>query len=191
MNIAIEKGTARGNSLRSDTGANPSRRALTVPPAASARPLATAITLDAPLIGVESARLALRCGEDDVLEWILSGDLEWAFDLRRKGARRACCRILTESVIRKQQRGGRLTPRERKAQKTHPFEEIFDSLFTVRRPVLYSSELARAWNCGTSHIHNLIADGLLPIVRKYYAPRESYQFPRQEVFAFMQSRRMK
>jgi hypothetical protein len=162
-----------------------------VSPAPPGRPLLTALTLDAPLIGVESARLALRCGEDDILEWILSGDLEWAFDIRRAGARRACCRILTESVIRKQQRQGRLTPRERKVQESHSFEEIFDGLFKQRHPVLFSRELARVWNCGTSHIHNLIDDGLLPIVEKYYAPREGFQFPRQKIFAFMQSRRMK
>jgi hypothetical protein len=160
-------------------------------PPSPGRALLTAVTLEAPLIGVESARLALRCGEDDILEWILSGDLAWAFDIRRAGARRACWRILTESVARKQQREGRLSPREREAQKSHPFQEIFDGLFKHRRPILFSSELSRVWNCGTSHIHNLIQDGLLPTVEKKYAPREGFQLPRKKVFAFMQSRRMK
>jgi len=153
--------------------------------------LLTAVTLEAPLIGVDSARLALRCGEDDILEWILSGDLEWAFDIRRLRARRACCRILTESVVLKQHREGRLTPREREAQRDHPFLEVFDAMFKHHRPFLLSSELARVWNCGASHIHNLTRDGLLSAVEKHHALRPVFHFPRENVFAFMQSRRMK
>jgi hypothetical protein len=166
------------------------------PPAVAPRPpraqaLLTCITLEAPLLGVESARLALRCGEDDIMAWIMGGELEWAFDIRRAGARRPCCRILTESVVRQQRREGRLTPREKETQRGHSFPEIFDGIFPHRRSLLFSSELCRVWNCGASHVHNLIQDGLLPPVEKRYAACEAFQFPREKIFAFMQSRRMK
>jgi hypothetical protein len=151
----------------------------------------TTVTLEAPLLGVESARLALRCGEDDIMEWILSGDLAWAFDIRRLRARRPCLRILTESVAARQQSGGRLPARERETRRNRPFRGIFDAIFRHRRPVLTSTELARVWNCGASHIHNLIQDGLLRPLEKKYVPREVFQFPREAVFDFMQTRRMK
>jgi hypothetical protein len=155
------------------------------------RMLLTSITLEAPLLSVEFARLALRCRESDILDWIRSGDLEWAFDLRSDLSRRSYIRILTESVVLMQQRNRLLTLRERKAQRDHPFEVIFDPMFQHHKPFLLSTELARVWNCGTSHIHNLIQDGLLPVVRKPYALREAFQIPRQRAAEFMKSRRIK
>ena len=72
----------------------PAAPAAAAPPT-SGRELISSITLRAPLLGVGPARLALRCGEGQLMDWILSGDLEWAFDLRRAGARRlAACAFL-------------------------------------------------------------------------------------------------
>jgi hypothetical protein len=159
-----------------------------VPPAR--RTLLTTLTLKAPMIGMESARLALGRGEDDILAWIQSGDLEWAFDFRRVRARRAYCRILTESVVRLQRRVGRPAPLELAARKDTPFEAVFNLIFQHRRPVLAGGELSRVWNCGASHIHNLVRDGALAAVEKDYT-REGFQFSREKVFKFMQSRRMK
>ena len=153
--------------------------------------LPASITLEAPLLSVEFARLALRCHESDILDWIRSGDLEWAFDLRSGQSRRSYIRILTDSVVRLQQRNRLLTLRERKAQRDHPFEVIFDPMFQHHRPFLLSTELARVWNCGASHIHNLIQDGLLPVVRRPYTLREAFQIPRQRAAEFMKSRRIK
>jgi hypothetical protein len=160
-------------------------------PPAQGRILVNALTLEAPMIGVESARLALRCDEAAIMGWILSGDIEWAFDLGRLNSKRWYLRILTESVVVKQQRAGHITARERSAQRGHPFQEIFDSLFPHLRPVLHSSELARVWGCGTSHIHNLVQDGLLSTVEKTAPRREGFQIPRENVFQFMAAGRIR
>jgi len=157
---------------------------------AGRRTLLTTLTLKAPLIGLESARLALGCGEDDILSWITTCVLQWAFDFRRARARRAYCRILTESVVRMQRRVEPLSPIELAAQKDNPFEGIFDGMFPQERPFLLSSELCRVWNCGASHVHNLVQDGLLGAVEKYYV-RDVIQISREKVSQFMQSRRMK
>ncbi len=160
------------------------------PPPPAGRELLSSITLQAPLLGVAPALLALRCGERQLMEWILSGDLEWAFDLRRAGARRCCLRVLTESIVRLQQRSRLLTPREKAAQQLHPLETVFDPMFHHRRPYLFSTELARVWACSPNHIHNLVEDGLLGLVDKHYVPREAVQISRQTAFYFMQSRRI-
>jgi len=152
--------------------------------------LISSITLQAPLLGAEPARLALRCGEDQLMDWILSGDLEWAFDLRRAGARRSCLRILTESIVLLQQRNRLLTPREKAAQRLHPLEKVFDSMFHHPRPFLFSTELARVWACSPHHVHNLVQDGLLGRVDKKYFPREAARISRQTAFHFMQTRRI-
>jgi hypothetical protein len=161
------------------------------PPAPQAgRELISSITLRAPLLGVAAARLALRCGEGQLMDWILSGDLEWAFDLRRAGARRSCLRILTESIVRLQQRNRPLTPREKAARRLHPLESVFDAMFHHHKSYFLSTELARVWACSPHHIHNLIQDGLLGLVDRDYVPREAVRISRQTAFHFMQSRRM-
>ena len=160
------------------------------PPPSAGRELLSSITLQAPLLGLAAARLALRCDERQLLDWILGGDLEWAFDLRRAGARRACLRILTESIIRLQQRNRLLTPREKAAQQLHPFQGVFDAMFHHHKPFLLSTELARVWACSPKHIHNLAGDGLLGLVARDYLPCEAVQISRQTAFDFMQNRRI-
>ena len=171
--------------------AHPPAPAPSSAPAPSAgRELLSSITLQAPLLGAAPACLALRCGEDQLMDWILGGDLEWAFDFRRPGARRACLRILTESIIRLQQRHRLLTPREKAAQRLHPFQDVFDPMFRHHKPFLFSTELARIWACSPNHIHNLVQDGLLGLVEKDYLPCKAVQIPRQTAFHFMQTRRI-
>ena len=150
----------------------------------------SSITLQAPLLDAGPACLALRCSERHLMQWVLSGDLEWAFDLRRAGARRCCLRILTESINLLRQRNRPLTPRERAAQRLHSFQKVFDSMFPRQKPFLFSTELARVWACGTSHIHNLAADGLLGLVEKDYVPREAVQICRETALHFMETRRI-
>jgi hypothetical protein len=89
-----------------------------------------------------------------------------------------------------QGRARRLTARARAAQSCHRFQAVFDGVFPHHRPLLASTELARMWNCGVSHIHNLIQDGLLPAGEKDYQ-REVFKIPREKVFEFMKNRRMK
>ncbi len=168
----------------------PALAPLAGPLPATGRELLSSITLQAPLLDVGSAGLALRCSQRHLMQWILGGDLEWAFDLRRAGARRCCLRILTESIIRLQQRQHPLTPRERAAQRLHLFQKVFDPMFPQHKPFLFSTELARVWACGTTHIHNLAEDGLLGLVDRDHVPRAAVQISRETAFLFMQSRRI-
>jgi len=167
--------------------------ALTAPPpplASAGRELLSSITLQAPLLDVAAACLALRCTERHLMDWVLGGDLEWTFDLRRAGARRSCLRILTESIVRLRQRHRPLTPGERAAQRLHPFHKVFDPMFPHRKPFLLSTELTRVWACSSGHVHHLVQDGLLRLVDKHYEPCEALQIRRETVFDFMQSRRI-
>jgi hypothetical protein len=169
----------------------PSAHAPAAAPQPAAEPAqASAITLQAPLVGVEAARLALRCGERHLMAWIHSGDLEWAFDFRRDGARRSCLRILTRSMVAFQQRNRPITPREMAAQRLHPLQDEFDRIFPHHRPVLVSTELARVWACSPEHVHNLIEDGLMGLADGGPGSRNVAQVTRQSVLQFMQTRRI-
>ncbi len=163
---------------------------LAVPLPSAGRELLCSITLQAPLLDVAAAGLALRCTERRLMEWVFSGDLEWTFDLRRAGARRSCLRVLTESIVKFRQRNRALTPTERTAQRLHPFGKVFDPMFPHHRPFLLSTELTRVWRCSSSHIHNLVQDGNLRLVDRHHEAREAVQIRRETVFEFMQSRRI-
>jgi len=160
------------------------------PFASAGRDLLCSITLQAPLLDVAAACLALRCTERRLMEWVFSGDLEWTFDLRRAEARRSCLRVLTESIVRFRQRNRALTSSERTAQRLHALGKVFDPMFPHRRPFVLSTELTRVWACSSSHIHNLVQDGLLGLVDRHYQAREAVQIRRETVFDFMQSRRI-
>ena len=160
-------------------------------PAPSAGPESRAsITLQTPMLDPASARLVLRCSYRHLAQWIVSGELEWVFDLRRTGASRAFTRILAESIFRLQQRGHPLTPRQIAAQRQHPFQQVFDSLFPHHKPHLTSIELTRGWACSVMHIHHLLEDGLLGLADKDRLPHGAMQISRESVFHFMQTRRI-
>jgi hypothetical protein len=158
-------------------------------PAAEPAP-SSAITLQAPLVGAEAARLALRCGERQLMAWVHSGDLEWAFDFRRDGARRACVRILTRSMTALLQRNRPITPREKAAQRLRPLQGEFDQMFQHHKPFLISTELARVWACSPEHVHNLIEDGLLGLAEQCSGACKAVQMARQSILQFMQTRRI-
>ena len=136
------------------------------------------------------ARLVLRCSYRHLAQWIVSGELEWVFDLRQAGASRAFTRILAESIFRLQQRGHPLTPRQIAAQRLHPFQQVFDPLFPRPKPFLTSIELARGWACSVMHVHHLLRDGLLGLADQDRLPHGAMQISRESVFHFMQTRRI-
>jgi hypothetical protein len=161
--------------------------------AAPAAPLVTAITLDAPLLGIESARLALRCTENRLLTLIAAGEIEWAFDLRGKESSRACIRVFTQSVVKLQQarKPSNLRRNWRVWLSGIPaFDDVFSSIFRHNRPFIRGAELARQWGCGCSHITNLIDLNLLELLEDPQSTNQSRLLSRTSVARFMQQRRI-
>ena len=125
------------------------------------------------------------------MDWVLGGDLEWTFDLRRAGARRSCLRILTESIVRLRQRHRPLTPARKSRPAPPPFPARSSTPCSLTAnpfcsaPNWPGSGLAAPATSTTSS-----QDGLLGLVDKHYEPCEAVQIRRETVFDFMQSRRI-
>ena len=150
-----------------------------------------AVTVEAPLLGIDLARLALKCDEDDVMKRIASGDLEWAFDLRNRTSNRAFIRIWTDSVALAQQRPYRLTAEEKLRKAETHFGEVFDTIFRHHKAVLLSTDIMRVWNCSSAHVLRLVEDGQLEMLKKDYGKNEALHIPRASVAKFMAGRRIK
>lgn len=118
------------------------------------------VEITVPFLTVAGVRAVLGSDEDDILKLISARHLRWAFDLRGLGAVRASVRIFAPCVHEYQAR-----------QQGHPLppcatslEQVFDSIFPHKRPTLRATELKARWNASSTHLHNLIAAGLLTAV---------------------------
>ena len=140
-----------------------------------------------PLMDVAAARLFLDQDEDYVLSAIDSGLLPWAWDLRGLNAGRSEIRLWAPCVIElaKALRENAIPkPDER------PHSLVFSSLWKHTRPVLMSTEVFRVWNCGSSHVHNLIGAKLLTPTRTDCKCTNAVPLSRESVEKFMEERKL-
>jgi hypothetical protein len=142
-----------------------------------------------PLIDVKTAMAILDCNEDHVLKRIEDGAIPWVWDIRRNCSVRSCLRLLTRSVVEAQEPQSPGVP---VASDEQELASMVDSLLPRTRPTLRGTEVARLFNCSSSHITGLIKDGLLHV-----SPRETTSFgtdsspwiARVSLSAFLQKRR--
>ena len=123
--------------------------------------LSVPVSIHGPMVDVGGARGILRdVDEDGILELISDKVLPWAFDIRKAQAKRSEVRIFTHCVwLYKLAREGQpVTPQ------VETLEGVVDWLFPHKRPTLWATDLKRQWNTSSTHIHNLIKDGLLQAV---------------------------
>ncbi len=130
-----------------------------LPPPAQAKP-ALPVELIVPFLTVAGVRAVLGADEDDVLKLIETRRLRWAFDLRGAGAKRAALRVFAPCVQEYQAREqGRPAP-----PCAATVDQVIDCVFSHKRPILRATELKARWNASSTHLHNLIAAGLLAAV---------------------------
>ncbi len=161
------------------------------------------VTVAAPLVGIETARAALKeldYSEDDILAAIAEGQLI-AFDLRGAKSERSFLRIFTPSLeTLKQSLVGRV-PQPGVLAEKNPcpsvsfcgFDSIFNLCFRHSKPVIKSPELHRVWNCGSDHIHDLIAQRLLTVTANSPSRRHCNApayLERAVIAAFMKARQL-
>ena len=140
-------------------------------------------------MSVEAARLFLDKDEDYILGAVECGLLTWAWDIRGKNATRRevriwapcvfeCAKFLRENTI------SSIDDREHGV--------IFLTLWNHSRPVLISTELCRVWNCGSTHVRNLLRDGLMETTKPMANLNASEAAPitRESVEKFMEERRL-
>lgn len=130
-----------------------------------------------PLMDITTAKGILRCDEDDILDFIATREIRWAFDLRSPGATKAFIRILAHSVHEfsgslssegRASASGASTNSSNFGVRTSndltTIEAVLDHMFPHRRQYLRGTELATEWNTGSDFIHDMIKAGELKIV---------------------------
>jgi hypothetical protein len=132
-----------------------------------------------------------RLTRDDVLRLIDSRQIQWAWDISRRKARRPEIRIWRESVLAylaRENGGGPAGPPEDPGL-AQVIEAILPrpAVLTRRAATLRGCELQRRLLCSPSHVAGLIADGELCCVGGT-APRKSPVILYQSVFEFLSRR---
>lgn len=126
------------------------------------------------LLDLQTVTGLLDKSSRDVCGLIEEGRLLYAFDLRGRGAARAFVRILDHSVFNYSQNNQAVASRQGDTEKDLltviswilPAPSVWQP-----EPAFTACELARAFNCGGTHILNLIADGLLRTPKGSHARR--------------------
>lgn len=122
--------------------------------------------------------------EDEILQAVESGVLQWAWDIRAPGASRREIRIWRDSILE-----------ATTAQRRHSGDESPDLILREILPPrdLRSSELTRLWSCSSTHVHALIEAGCLIMVEAPAAtsgPLSYCRVSRASVGQFLQARRV-
>lgn len=97
--------------------------------------------------------------EDDILDLISHKRIRWAFDIRTKDAKRAEVRIFAPCVAECQQ--------YLHGQDVPPVATEFSVVMRwilPNRDVVRATEIKRALNTSSQHIHNLLTDGSLSAI---------------------------
>lgn len=132
-----------------------------------------------------------RLGRGDVLRLIDNGQIRWAWDIARKGARRPEVRIWRESLLAylASENGGDSAP----VQEELPLGEVIATILpkppalSVRATTVRGSDLQRRFLCCRTHLAGLIADGELSCVGPVGPGRNSAVLY-QSVFEFLKRR---
>jgi hypothetical protein len=146
------------------------------------------LTIAAPVIGPETVRAILQCGEEDVYELCQDGTIEWAWDLRTPGADHVFLRALAQSVdAAKRKLAGEKIPLSLETD-----AEILHAILNHDRDIIRGTEIARRFNFGADHCNRLIRAGALLTIKpaSEYDVNESPVVTRESLAAFLTARRI-
>jgi len=130
------------------------------------RSLPLRVQLRLPMVDIAAVRAALGVNEDEVLDLIEDGQLAWAWDISTKGTGKAEMRIFARSVSAYQNAQGGL----RSVANEFTFDEVVHFVFGLSRPWLWGREIARAFNCSSEHVLNLVREGSLKLLPGHMVP---------------------
>jgi hypothetical protein len=122
------------------------------------RRLPIEIPVRRPLMSIDAVKGALDLNEDDVMHLIEDRQLPFAFDLRGPSAEKSYVRVWAKSV--EEFRAGKKEIREPKASDV---ERVLNDILPPKK-LLVTSDLERALNVVSQHVHNLIAARVLKAV---------------------------
>jgi len=136
-----------------------------------------------PLLSMKAAMVVLNRDERQVMRLLKHGAFAWAFDVRRASSQRATARIFRPCLAERE------TP-EPPGPDPRDLEEVLHAILPAEGPLVPATLVARAFGCSSSHIANLIRDGLLIVARSSPRRAVSARLSREGVLEFLRQRRI-
>jgi len=132
--------------------------------------------------------VALGISEDEVLEMIEDGRLEWAFDLRRKNSRKAFVFVLLESLQKAQDNIiNSLTSSD---DENEEWNNVIETILPHKKPLIKGSEIVKTFSISSQHMMNLVNDGLLVALNAKRRRTATPIITRESVIRFLKDRRI-
>lgn len=145
-----------------------------------------AIKIKSSLVSIRFCSAVLGISEVGVMHLIESGDISWAWDFRRKNARRSFVFVLAQSLRQYQEKIER-----RKGLKVRcpdDLNEIVRIILPNDRQLIKGSDLVRSFSISSQHMMNLVNDGLLKAVNVNRRRTSTPLITRDSIIAFLKAR---
>jgi len=140
------------------------------------------------LVRIRLCSVALGISEDEVLEMIEDGRLEWAFDLRRKNSRKAFVFVLLESLQKAQDNIiNSLTSSD---DENEEWNNVIETILPHKKPLIKGSEIVKTFSISSQHMMNLVNDGLLVALNAKRRRTATPIITRESVIRFLKDRRI-
>jgi len=141
------------------------------------------------LVPLRVCSVALGMSEIQVMQMIEEGRLRWAFDLRRKTARRAFVLVMAQNLFDIQQEGS--NPRLCLNDKNEDdWDKALQLILPHQKPLIKGSEIVRAFSISSQHMMNLVNDGVLVALNARRGRTATPVITRESVIKLLKERRI-
>ncbi|MGB9602784.1 MAG: hypothetical protein ACP5MG_11900 [Verrucomicrobiia bacterium] len=141
------------------------------------------------LVPLRVCSAALGVSEGRVMEMIEEGRLRWAWDLRRKQARRAFVFVLAQSLLEAQNKDLKphYTFNDADAEE---WTKVLELVLPHQKPLIKGSEIVRAFSISSQHMMNFVNDGVLVALNARRRRTATPVITRDSVIKLLKERRI-
>ncbi len=157
-----------------------------IPPARKI-PCSVMVQIKAALVPVQFCGAVLGLSDNEVMRMIYDGRLKWAWDLRRKNAKKAFVFVLSQSLYQAQNTTADSNPIQ---NDNESWEQTLDVILPHKKPLIKGSELVRTFSISSQHMMNLVNDGLLTALNVRRTRTATPVISRDSVIKFLKERRI-
>ncbi|MGC8743360.1 MAG: hypothetical protein ACP5T0_05730 [Verrucomicrobiia bacterium] len=141
------------------------------------------------LVPLRVCSVALGVSEIQVMQMIEEGRLRWAFDLRRKTARRAFVLVMAQNLLDIQQEGSN-PPLCLNDKNESDWNKALQLILPHQKPLIKGSEIVRAFSISSQHMMNLVNDGALVALNARRGRTATPVITRDSVIKLLKERRI-
>ncbi len=146
------------------------------------------IVVKSSLVPLRLCSVAFGIGEDEIMEMIEDGRLQWAFDLRRKNSKKMFVFVLAESLQKAQD--NLINRLAFYNDEDKEWNRVIEIILPHKKPLIKGSEIVKAFSISSQHMMNLVNDRLLVALNVKRRRTATPIITRDSIINFLRERRI-